>query len=695
MSKNVIAVPCLAIIGIMVAVGAAAQGGPLLVAGSAGYDPASSTGSKNGTLPFAPGSTVNNNGTAVGQSYEYINGVSKGPRGVRWSMSGPCEELGTLPGSSTDGSSFSVAYAVNDSGVAVGCSDWYSNNNGSRLGLYAVRWDATSATPTALDFVGPDWLRYEDARAYDINNAGTAVGFSDKVVGGHRKGTRAVRWDASGTAATELGGLGMDSSGTAYAQAYAINDSGTIVGYAAEYYPGVDGYGIRAVRWDASSTIATKLQGLGADAYACAANDSGTAVGWAEKYTPGNLQGFRAVRWDSSGTASTELGNLGTNSSGTTTAKAYALNNAGAVAGYSQKYVNGVYLGDRAVRWDASDPDAIELASLGTDVSGTTSACAYAINSAGAAVGYSYKYVDGTSVGKRAVLWLPDASAIDLNDLGVAPAAGAGTWTLKVAQSISADGWVAGEGTFDPDGSGPLASYARLWVAQVGLGGTWTSATGGTWGRGPNWSTGTPAMQVGSATFSLSSAYAVTLDRNELTKTIAVDAGTVTIAANGHTLSTESGLSVAAGAMLKAAGTIGGAVLNSGTLAPGDGVATLNIDGTLTNTGTLKLDIAGHSLFDRINVSSTLALGGTIEVDLDGYVPALGDTFNLMGFGAFTDNGYVFDFSEAGLPAGLAWSTASFATTGSIEVVVPEPGTLGLLGVAALGLLVCIRRRRP
>ena len=128
----------------------------------------------------------------------------------------------------------------------------------------------------------------------------------------------------------------------------------------------------------------------------------------------------------------------------------------------------------------------------------------------------SAKYVGGSSVGNRAVIWLPDASAIDLNDLGVAPVPAGGTWTLTTAKALSADGWVAGGGTFDPDGAGPLASYTRLWVAQVGLGGTWTNAAGGTWGRGPNWSTGTPAMQVGNATFDLNATYTVALDRDEL-----------------------------------------------------------------------------------------------------------------------------------------------------------------------------------
>ena len=69
-------------------------------------------------------------------------------------------------------------------------------------------------------------------------------------------GTAAVRWDASGTAATELGNLGTDTSGYTERQAYAINTAGTAVGYANKYSPDGTFLGHRAVRWDASGTAA-------------------------------------------------------------------------------------------------------------------------------------------------------------------------------------------------------------------------------------------------------------------------------------------------------------------------------------------------------------------------------------------------------------------------------------------------------
>ncbi|MGA2062197.1 MAG: DUF3466 family protein [Thermoguttaceae bacterium] len=692
----------LAIAGMLIGLATTAQAGNLLVAGSPGYDQATNTGLKDSGIYVVPGSGVNNSGTAVGYSGKYVNGSNMGYSAVRWDASGTAAtELGKLGAYSSD---FRVAraYAVNDAGTAVGWSDKYVGI--TDMGYSAVRWDASSTAPTELGNLGTqsggvDGVAY--AQAFAVNNAGTAVGYSEKYVGIDYKGTRAVRWDASGTAATELGNIGTYSSGVTLAKAYAINTAGTTVGYSEKIVSDSD-LGTRAVRWDASGTAATELGNLGTyssgstNACAYAVNDAGTAVGYSLKYVSGIVatMGSRAVRWDSSGTAATELGNLGTDSSGVTNAVAYAVNASGTAVGYATKYVSGNSMGNRAVRWDSSGTASTELGNLGTNSSGVTNAYAYAVNDAGTAVGYATKYVSGSSMGNRAVIWLPDASAIDLNNLGVAPVPAGGTWMLTTAKAISADGWVAGEGTFDPDGAGPLASYTRLWVAQVGLGGTWTQATGGTWGRGPNWSTGTPAMQVGNAVFNLNSAYTVALDRDELTKTITISAGTVEIDCNGHTLSTESGLSIANGATLKGTGTIISNITNAGTIAPGNSPGILSINGSLTNSNTLEFEIANLSSHDKINVTGVFSAAGTIAVKLlNGYAPADGDMFNLMSFGSFANSGYVFDFSQAGLPAGMQWDTVIFATTGSISVV-PEPGTLALLCTAGLGMLTCVWRRK-
>src|SRR5439155_5316807 len=80
---------------------------------------------------------------------------------------------------------------------------------------------------------------------------------------GGSKGTRAVRWAGSGTAATELGILSAYGGYTA-GDAYGINDAGTAVGRALWFDASGLSRGNRAVRWDASGAV-TELGNLGRD----------------------------------------------------------------------------------------------------------------------------------------------------------------------------------------------------------------------------------------------------------------------------------------------------------------------------------------------------------------------------------------------------------------------------------------------
>lgn len=670
-----------------------AQAGVLSVAGSPAYDPATRTGMDFGAVASLPGSPVNNNGVAVGCAEKWVRASShshQGSRAVRWDAAGTATELPIL---SIDGygDAYAKAYAINDAGIAVG----YASDADSML--CPVRWNASGTVVTELAGLR-DNTGHTMGRAVAINNAGTAVGYTEEVVNGMYAGEFAVRWDTSGTA-TELAGLGTDNRGLTHSQACAINAAGTTVGFSLKCVDAVS-KGARAMRWNALTGAATELDCLEVDGdhmqdcRAVAINAAGTAVGSSRTYDSGNPNSGdeRAVRWGPSGTAATELQGLGTFVSGFSVARASAINNAGTAVGASNKFVDGVCLGYYAVRWDASGA-ITELDHLGLTKEGKVDAQAIAVNDAGTAVGYSARSVDGQYINVAAV-WLPNGTVIDLNDLGVSPVSDSGQWWLDTASAITADGWVAGVGGFLPTGA--KEGYTRAWVAQVGLGGSWTNVAGGTWGRGPNWSTGTPAMQVGNAAFDLDSAYSVALDRDELTKTIAINAGNVSINGNGHTLATESGLSIASGAILKGTATIVSNIINAGTIAPGNSPGTLDVIGDLLNAGTIEFEVASLSSHDRLNLTGVFSAGGTLVVSLlDGYAPVKGDFFDLMDFASFVNNGYAFDLSHAALSPGLAWDTTAFATTGVISVVgVPEPSSIILLGVGA-AILLAFTRRRP
>jgi hypothetical protein len=435
------------------------------VYGGPAYDAATQTGYQSPILAVAPGWTAGN-GVAVGSAEKYTGGTSLGHRAVRWDASGAAAtELGHL-GTSSSGYTDSFAYSVNTAGAAVGWAHKYTA--GTNLGQRAVRWNPSSTAATELGHLGANSGGATNAKAFAVNSAGTAVGYAGKFSGARYLGDRAVRWNASVTAATELGHIGTDSSGYTLVEAQAVNIGGTAVGYAFKYSGNTD-LGIRAVRWDASGTAATELGNLGTSSggrtvsSALDVNAAGVAIGSAEKYSPaGTNLGTRAVRWDPSGAAATELGNLGADAGGNTNSNAYALNSAGTAVGWAHKYSpDGTFLPyARAVRWDASGA----VTELGNDINnGILGGAAYAVNTGGVAVGYGHKVAGGTFLGTRAMLWDVDAVAIDLDAL-IDPARG---WTLTKAIGISDTNWVTGIGSFDPDGGGSLAAYDRAFLLDV------------------------------------------------------------------------------------------------------------------------------------------------------------------------------------------------------------------------------------
>jgi hypothetical protein len=263
--------------------------------------------------------------------------------------------------------------------------------------------------PTEVGYLSLDQMGRSDSG----DDAGTAVGYGRKFVAGSESSLRAVRWDAGGTAVTELGHLGTTSAGYTHTEA------------------------------------------VGVDA-------AGNAFGGAQKYDGIVYLGSRAVRWPARTTTPTELGNLGTRASGYTQSHVTAVNRAGTAVGEAQKYIDNVYFGERPVRWDAGGTTATELGVFGT-VSGMTAAWALAINASSTAVGSVADYEGGTFVGYRATLWGTDAVPIDLNTL-IDPASG---WTLTEADSISDTHFVAGVGLFDPDGPGPAQPYTRAFLMNV------------------------------------------------------------------------------------------------------------------------------------------------------------------------------------------------------------------------------------
>jgi hypothetical protein len=292
---------------------------------------------------------------------------------------GPAYNATTLTGFQNPEISIGPGGGTVADGRAVGHASKYVS--GVDKGTRALRWDTSGAAATELGHLGTNSAGYTTVEAYAINPSGLIVGSAGRYESGLERGTAAVRWDPAGTAATELGNLGTSTVGRTISSAFAVNAAGTVVGTATRYDPVSHlSRGARAVRWDAASTTAVELQHLGTSSLgntgsvAYAINSTGTIVGHAGKYdSSGAGVGSRAVRWDPSGTV-TELGHIGTDATGKTTSNAYAVNAGGTAVGFANRYDPvGKLVGTRAVRWDGSDTAATELQNLGTDATGDAS----------------------------------------------------------------------------------------------------------------------------------------------------------------------------------------------------------------------------------------------------------------------------------------------------------------------------------
>ena len=137
---------------------------------------------------------------------------------------------------------------------------------------------------------------------------------------------------------------------------------------------------------------------------------------------------------------------------------------AGVAVGYAEQYLGGVSQGIRPVRWSATGIAAEPLSILGL-APGVTAGIAQDIDEDGFAVGYLDRYdASGTWIRQAAVCWHPDGSVLDLNDV-IDPASG---WVLQDARAISDSGlWIAGMGSFDPDGPGGIFPADRMFLVQV------------------------------------------------------------------------------------------------------------------------------------------------------------------------------------------------------------------------------------
>jgi hypothetical protein len=145
-------------------------------------------------------------------------------------------------------------------------------------------------------------------------------------------------------------------------------------------------------------------------------------------------------------------------------------------------------------------------------------------------------------------------------------------------------------------------------------------------------------------------------------------------------------------------GTIGGAATVNGMLNPGNSPGTLNFDAALTlgsnSTTTLEIATVSYDVLKNDGIGSdalTFNSGATIVFDFTANSNAVkGATFHVMqNWSSIVTNGAV--FQTVGLADAALFGELDAGT--GIVTVIPEPATIGMLGLGAL-VTIMIRRMR-
>ncbi|NOU36816.1 MAG: PEP-CTERM sorting domain-containing protein [Kiritimatiellaceae bacterium] len=175
------------------------------------------------------------------------------------------------------------------------------------------------------------------------------------------------------------------------------------------------------------------------------------------------------------------------------------------------------------------------------------------------------------------------------------------------------------------------------------------------------------------------------------TNTTTVSAGKLIV--DGSLLSRQ--IDVLNGATLSGSGTVQSVTLNAGAI-----LAVGNSPGTMTFASDVVLSAGSTNIMEIFTVgfdvlkgsaTNTLTMAGATIFDFTGNTVTTGTTFNVVqNWGTVTTNGAT--FSVVGLGEGQDLDYSQLVTSG-IVTVIPEPATIGMLGLGAL-ITLMLRRMR-
>ena len=373
---------------------------------------------------------INAGGQVTGASDVYdAQHVPHGRHAFLYS-NGQMTDLGALGGTDSSGHSYSSATAISAGGQVVGYSTVYDAQH-NYLGSHAFLY--SNGQMTDLGGLGTDSTGHTSSSACAINASGQVAGTSDVYDAQHAPHGRHAFLFSNGQM-TDLGGLGTDGNGGSTSSATALNDSGQVTGYSYVYdaqhnYHGPQAFLYSNGQMTGLGTLSgTDSSGRG-NSSPCAINAGGQVVGYSSVYDAQHVpQGKHAFLYSSG--QMTDLGALGTDSGGSSTSSACAINTGGQIIGTSAVY-DAQHNPQGQHGFLYGNGQMTDLGTVGVPYSSAT-----AVNAAGQVIGTS-----ATSTGSVHGFLGSNGQMTDLGVLGGTDSTG---HSSSSAAALNAGGQVAG-----------------------------------------------------------------------------------------------------------------------------------------------------------------------------------------------------------------------------------------------------------